>query len=330
VDLQTADADEILDGGVGKRLGVVDAPSETGGPASRIPLAVVTGERPGPTAWVNASLHGDEYLGPATIVALLRSLEPGAVRGRLVLSPTLNPGALRAMQREDPAAPADLNRVWSPEPARTPIAPVVSWALGELLARSDLVIDLHSGGNRFLQAPFSVYARTGGAVETESAALAKACGLPRIWAHRGSILDAALITAAARRGKPAALLEMGGEGKSEPAWIEEMAAALRGALAHAQIIAGQPRFLESYRVFHDLTVVRNREEGLWVRAAEPEADVPAGSVLGHVLDLLGREVEVVSSPVDATVVGICTYGFVPPGDYVAELAHTFHEEGPPG
>jgi len=27
--------------------------------------------------------------------------------------------------------------------------------------------------------------------------------------------------------------------------------------------------------------------------------------------------------------GICTYGFVPPEDYVAELAHEFRKEGPP-
>jgi predicted deacylase len=328
VDLKLVEAGEILDGGVGKRLGAVELPQDTRGSAA-IPLAVVQGARPGPTLWINAALHGDEYLGPATIVRLLRDLNPPDVRGRLILTPSLNPGALRAMQRADPVEPVDLNRTWSSGANASRESRVRGWADKELLERSDFVLDLHSGGNRFLQESFAVYPRTAGAVDGASSALAKACGLPWIWAHHGSILEGALITAAARKGKPAVLLEMGGEGKAETASIDAMAGAIDGALAHAQIGAGAPRFLRSYHVFDGFLVLRNRTEGLWRRAIEPAASVHSGGALGRVMDLLGRELEVVTSPVDGVVVGICTYGFVPPEDYVAELAHEFHKEGPP-
>lgn len=323
------ESDDILDGGVGKRLGSVELPRESSGPRLAIPLAVVQGATSGPTVWVNAALHGDEYLGPATVVRLLRELDPAAVRGRLILTPTLNPGGIRAMQREDPDRPADLNRIWAPDSEGTAASRLTSWAATELLGRSEYVVDLHSGGNRFSQEPFTAYPRTGQPVDDASSDLAKACGLRYIWAHQGSILEGALITAAARKGKPAVLIEMAGEGKAEPTWIDSMAAAVRGALAHVGVVAGSPRLLPSYQVFEGFTIVRNRSEGLWHREVEPAAPVRSGATLGRVTDLLGRELEAVAAPTSGVVVGICTYGFVPAQDYVAELAHGFRDEGPP-
>jgi len=321
------DADEFLDRGVGKRAGSVEIPGVLGGAAYAVPLAVVAGERAGPTVWINSALHGDEYLGPATVARLLSDLEPGDIRGRLILTPTLNPRGTRAMLRTDGPDGLDLNRVWSATPTG-PRADLVRWVRATLLARCDAVIDLHSGGNRFLQYPFAVFPQSGPR-SADSAVLAKACGLPWIWAHRSSLLENALVTAAAREGKAAVLLEMAGEGKAEAGWIGDMAAAVRGALAQVRAVDGRPRFRAAYRVFENLEVVRNRKEGLWQRSAEPGDALRAGDPLGRVLDLLGREREVVASPRDAAVAGICTYGFVPPEDYVAEVASGFHEEGPP-
>ncbi len=322
------DLDTMLDSGVGRRLAHIEVPAATGrGP--RLPLGVVAGRRPGRTVWINACLHGDEYLGPAAILRLLDRLNPEELSGRVIVTPTLNPGALRAMQRTDPAGPADLNRVWA-RGGNEPVAdPLIGWAETALLPRSDAVMDLHSGGNHFLQAPFSVYPRVGGAVEPASSALAKACGLPLIWAHGGSILEGALITAAARRGKVAVLLEMEGEGKAEPEWVDGMVSAVEGALAHLGLIRGAPRFRPSYRVFEGFTILRNRQEGLWSRAVEPGTEVAARGPLGTVRDLLGSERERVTAPVAGVVVGICTYGFVPADDYVAELAHGFRTEPAP-
>jgi predicted deacylase len=328
MEAQIVNADEFLDRGVGKRLGQVELPKGSGGAIRAVPLAVIAGPHAGPTAWVNAALHGDEYLGPAAVARLVADLDSEAIHGRLILTPTLNPGGTRAMQRTDPAHGVDLNRAWSAPPGG-PAAETVAWARATLLARSDVVIDLHSGGNRFLQHPFAVFPEAGDRVSAASAALAKACGIPWIWAHRDSILNNALITAAAREGKPAVLLEIAGEGKAETSWTDDMVAAIRGALAEARVLRETPRYRSSYRVFASLEVVRNREEGLWRRAAEPGDPLLKGDPLGCVLDLLGRELEVVRSPRDAAVAGICTYGYVPQDDYVGEIASGFREEGPP-
>lgn len=324
-----ADARELLDRGAGRRLGSVRLNGDAAHVELRLPVAVVTGTRPGPTAWINASLHGDEYLGPAAVGALLETLDPERVRGRIVFTPTLNPGALRAMQRDDPEHPADWNRIWAHGSPRDDVPGAVAWAERELVPRADVVLDLHSGGNRFFQAPFAVYPQIGGALDRQSSLLAKACGLPWIWAHRSGMLEGALITAAAKHGIPAVLLEVGGEGKTEATELRTMIAAVRGALAHARILSGRPRFLWKYHVFTSLAVLRNRKEGRWSRLAHPGDDVRRGQPLGRVLDLLGRELEQVTSPVSGRVCGITTYGYVAANDYVAEMAHHIRTESGP-
>ncbi len=320
---------DLLDRGPGKQLSSIALAGGTAGAAARIPIAVITGTSPGPTAWVNASLHGDEYLGPAAIGTLLEKLAPARIRGRVILTPTLNPTALRAMQREDPERRADWNRIWADGPSQPGVPAAIAWAQSELLTRADVVLDLHSGGNRFFQVPFAVYSKVGGAVDTRASALAKACGLPYIWAHRRGLLDGALITAAAQAGKAAVLLEIGGEGKAEPAELGEMVAAAKGALSFARTVRGRPRFLRSYRVFENYMIVRNRREGRWSRLVEPGTRVRRGQPIGRVLDLLGREIEVVRSPVSGVVCGVCTYGYVAADDYAAELASRFHMETGP-
>ncbi len=325
---ESARIDEILDCGVGKRLGYVELAAAQAGASLSVPLAVIVGRSSGRTVWINSALHGDEYLGPAAASRLLEELDPAVVRGTIMVTPTLNRGGVRAMQRSDPADPIDMNRVWSQPPSH-PAPRAIAWAEAELLPRCDAVVDLHSGGNRFMQHPFTVFPSDGSPVEAESSALAKACGLPWIWAHRNSFLNDALISAAARTGRPSVLLERAGEGKAERPWVEDMATAVRGALVRLGVLEGRPRYLPSYRIFESLEVVRNREEGLWRRSVEPGAIVGQDEPLGWVLDWFGRERETVVCPRDAAVAGICTSGFVPPQDYVAEIACGFHEEGVP-
>jgi hypothetical protein len=51
------------------------------GEALRIPVAVIAGPRAGPTAWVTAGGHGEDYMGAAALARILPGLEP-PLRGR--------------------------------------------------------------------------------------------------------------------------------------------------------------------------------------------------------------------------------------------------------
>ena len=84
-----------------------------------LPIHVLDAAEPGPTALVEAGIHGDEVAG---VHALQQLLEQGLrpARGRLIVVPIMNPAAYRARQRAAPGG-LDLNRCFpgdATDPAR--------------------------------------------------------------------------------------------------------------------------------------------------------------------------------------------------------------------
>jgi hypothetical protein len=73
-----------------------------------LPVHVFDARDEGPTAIIEAGIHGDEIAG---VHALLEMLEEGVepARGRLIIIPAMNPPAYRARQRSRPGG-LDLNR----------------------------------------------------------------------------------------------------------------------------------------------------------------------------------------------------------------------------
>lgn len=75
-----------------------------------IPLHVFEAAEPGPTALIQAGIHGDEIAGVHALQELLEeAIRP--TRGRLLICPTMNPRAYRARQRAAPDG-LDLNRMF--------------------------------------------------------------------------------------------------------------------------------------------------------------------------------------------------------------------------
>jgi len=73
-----------------------------------LPIHVFAADEAGPTAIIEAGIHGDEVAG---VHALEEMLEDGVrpTRGRLIVIPRMNPAAYRARQRARPGG-LDLNR----------------------------------------------------------------------------------------------------------------------------------------------------------------------------------------------------------------------------
>src|SRR5262245_17836514 len=55
-----------------------------------LPVHVLHGERPGPTMFISAAIHGDELNGVEIIRRLLRTLQPGNIRDTLLCAPVVN------------------------------------------------------------------------------------------------------------------------------------------------------------------------------------------------------------------------------------------------
>lgn len=70
----------------------------TGG-TDALPVIIAAGEQPGPTLWITAGIHGNEYTGISVIHELLTAKLASGLRGTIVAIPCLNPAALRTGDR---------------------------------------------------------------------------------------------------------------------------------------------------------------------------------------------------------------------------------------
>jgi predicted deacylase len=133
----------------GKQVGYLylpQSPHEDAWGAILIPIAVIKNGA-GPTVLITGGNHGDEYEGPITIARLIRELDPGEVRGRLVLLPSLNVPAALAGRRTSPVDGKNFNRCFPGNPAGTATEQIAFYVHAVLFPLADAFMDLHSGGS---------------------------------------------------------------------------------------------------------------------------------------------------------------------------------------
>lgn len=114
-----------------------------------VPVHVFDAPEAGPTALIQAGIHGDEIAGVHALQELLEEdIRPR--RGRLIIIPVMNPAAYRARQRCAPGG-LDLNRCFpgdedAPEPERRLARRYMNLVLSE---RPALMATLHESHKRY-------------------------------------------------------------------------------------------------------------------------------------------------------------------------------------
>ena len=203
-----------------------------------VPVFVLQGG-PGPTALLVAGVHGDEFEGQIVLPELVRTLDPAALRGRVVIVPRANPPALG--RRTSPVDGGNLARLFPGRPDAGLSAALAHAITRYLLPLADAVVDLHAGGASLQYLPCAWDA------------------LPDDRAHAGRVLDlllafgapitavvvqppsnATLIAASLAAGKIAIAAELGGGGSVTPASLAVARTGCLRALAHLGILADAP------------------------------------------------------------------------------------------
>jgi predicted deacylase len=116
----------------------------------RVPVYVACSTQSGPTVVAIGGTHGDEYEGPVGLKNLIHALDPAQLAsGRLIVIPVLNVPAFRAARRDSPLDGHNMNRVFPGDAGGTITQRIARFVTDEVLARADVVIDLHAGGAGF-------------------------------------------------------------------------------------------------------------------------------------------------------------------------------------
>jgi uncharacterized protein len=206
-----------------------------------IPICVIRNGR-GPTLYLGAGNHGDEYEGQIILTRLIRELDPAAIHGRLIILPAANLPAALAGQRCSPIDDGNLNRSFPGDPDGTPTAAIAHFIESVLLPLCDAALDLHSGGKTLDYLPSAlVRQRAGDPLAAAKLAALRVFGAPIGYLVSDAREDRTLTAAADRVGIVALGTELGGAGTVSLETLKVARTGVRNTLAHFGLIEPDAR-----------------------------------------------------------------------------------------
>ena len=296
--------------------------------ATFIPVTVIHGARPGKVLAVVAGMHGFEFAPILAAEQLAERIDPAGLSGTLVIVRVANiPGFEGRSPNVNPVDRKNLNRVFPGNPHGSQTERIADLIAREVVARSDFLMDVHSGdGAEFLDAFVGVY---GGPLATDfplAFRVAQGFGFPNIVRYsmetQGQIDSGrSLNRQGVAAGKPTILVEIGQNGSRDQGHVAAIVAGVENALAILAMTGGEPAAMPAPpRLFSGTTSVNARSAGLYHPADPSPRPLAKGELVGIIRDYAGKEVERLHSPVD----GFALYGItgppVEPGDAVVTIA----------
>lgn len=311
----------------GRATGHVVAPAsrdESGWGHVLTPIAVIArGE--GPTVLLTGGSHGDEFEGPLALRRLVHEVGPDDVTGRIIVVPGLNQAALGAGRRHSPIDGANMNRVFPGDPRGSVTERVADFVYRELVARADVVVDLHSGGASMQFHPFvASHDLDDERQRKETLGYLEVFGTPLAVIMREPDGAGLLDTAVEELGKVFVTTELGGGRGISARTLRYAVQGVYNTLRHAGVLSGSPQVEAPPRF------VRMVEEGthlapcggLFEPLVDPGDDASRGATVAriHDLDDVDRPPTEVEAGADGIVILRHHPGLITPGDPAVAVA----------
>ena len=295
-------------------------PVDLGSATVDLPIVLVNGARPGPRVAATAGIHGAEYVSIAALREVALDLDPATLQGSLVAVLTASPVAFASRTiYVNPLDGLNLNRQFPGDPEGSPTRRLAHWLTTNVIAGSDVFVDLHCGDMNEALVSFTGIEDTGEAsVDARSRGLADAYGLRYLLIGPS---PGTTTTAAASLGIPAVLAEVGGQGRWPTEDVELHMAGFRRLLRVAGLIdEAPPTPAHRTELLPTEAWMRATQSGYWHPAVAVGDRVSRGTVVGEVQDAFGTVLERPDSPMDGVVIFLVTSLAMNAGDPLLALA----------
>ena len=273
------------------------------------PYIAIAGREARPKVLVTAGIHAAEYTGTLAAIRLGRMIEPGDVRGLLLILPLLNrPGFYERSIYTNPEDDDNLNRLFPGDPKGTWGQRFAHRLLTEVITGFDHSIDLHAGDLIEDLVPFVIYRETG-----DAALDAKIKKMVDAYGARWAVASAptgerpgSLYAIAALSGVAAMLAESGGNGLPLEADIARHVNGVTNILKTIGTLGGAPDRVPLPTVVKSFDWLRSPVEGIFHCRVKVDQLVKKGEVIGELTDLVGEPLAAVSAPASGVVLFVVT------------------------
>lgn len=294
--------------------------------ATRIPVVVVNGAKPGPVLALIAGAHGTEYASILALQQLAQAADPADLSGTLVILPLLNLASFtQKVPHVNPVDNKNMNRFYPGKPDGSQTERI-SWNVARLVVeKSDYLIDLHGGDLDENLRRYSYLAETGKAGQDAAArAMVLAFGLDHIILQdfRAPVAPGGAVTItryAAGLGKPTVTAEAGHAGISSRDDVDALIQGCWNVARHLKMLPGAAPPVGRPLWLARVTTVSSDSDGVFYPTADADAYVPQGMKIGYITDYFGRKVADVASPVAGVMLYIGALPSLKKGDTIAHI-----------
>ena len=257
-----------------------------------IPVAVITGTKPGPTMVVMSGMHAGEYSGILAAQRLIQHVKPEGLTGRLIVIPVISTRAF--MERNMQLNPVDQKEAHFQVPGNPggSYTECLIDTLFELVKDADFLIDSHSG--EMAQALYSwVPVPMIGAPEVQerSKALGLGFAVPYIEFRTDPKTVPQLCIFLAEAGVANIWVEVGKNGLPTERDIRTHFDGYVAALKTFDMLEGPPARPEQKILEGDRYQINSKHSGVWHPVVKEGDIVHKGQFLGTLTDYFGNEIE---------------------------------------
>jgi hypothetical protein len=276
--------------------------------ALQIAVAVIRGAKAGPVVAFVAGSHGTEYTSIIAMQKLISRIDGRALAGTVIVLPLLNVASFETMTPHiNPIDRKGMNSSYPGDASGTQTQRALAEVTKQIIAPSDVVVDLHGGDLDEDLRPYSYWFRGGRAAQDSAGLkLALAFGLDHIIVTdvdpTGPNAGRSLSGQALVRGKTVLVAEAGRSGIVAPADLNALIDGSLNVLGELKMIARPaPHVQHPTWLAGAGARVAADSAGVFFPAVARDTRVTKGQIVGHTTDFLGRPTGDVRAPIDGLV-----------------------------
>jgi len=301
--------------------------------ATWVPVVTIRGASPGKTVAILSGAHGTEYASIVAAQGVIARIEPARLTGTVIVVPLINRASFERMRvHTNPVDEKSMNGNYPGKATGTQTERVLYAIAREVIARADVVVDLHNGDIDENLRPYSYWSRTGNVtMDSVGLALCRAMGLDHVIVRNLDLANPATTRSASgyslSLGKVALVAEAGRWARTDPTDVRALEDGLLGVLGQLGMLPRARPAAQHITWLGEDARIRTDSNVVWTASVDRGVRVKTGQVIGYTSDYWGRKIADVKAPRDGMVTFIRSVPSAWAGATLATVAEVLDKPG---
>jgi uncharacterized protein len=311
--------------GIGEKVtGFIEVPPGVDA-GTKIPVAIIRGNRPGPALALVSGAHGTEYASIIALERLIQQLDAKQISGAVIIVPLVNIASFQQkVPHVNPTDGKSMNRFYPGKQDGTQTERASYLITKQVVEQADYLIDLHGGDLDENLRPYSYWSKTGNEkLDTTTREMVLAFGLDHIImvTDRPKDPNASryLESTGSTRGKPSITAEAGHSGTVEPEDVDALVSGCLNVMRYLKMLPGTAKMVEDPVWIGKIDTVSSEQDGIFYPLVQRGTYAGQGMKIGYVTDYFGNVIFEARAPVAGVILYICAVPSMKKGDTVANI-----------